>query len=333
MASFELARDSEFYSVTITSTILQTLNLLGAAYVFYRSFLHWRAKEYGSLAMTHRLPLYAASTDFFNAGLNIINAGYTLCNAKTLPEVPCAATGWMTAILSFINQFLFLGISLVTYLRICQHKTIDLGRFDYKLISFSLFIAGFIIVIVSRDGYGAQKYWCAQKAHAKISLIIPLVEISLVALISLFCYVETLRTLLRNRKELNRGTSSNAQRQRYAQIEERVTRKIITYVLFFNLQWLPIVVYAGAALLQPMGIDTWVYLVGVIGLSFGGIGNAIAYVLNEGWDPNRQGSTSRSQKFTPPTNNSPQTTCNELLAIKVDVDVDVLAVKGIKDSF
>ncbi|CAG8613567.1 8701_t:CDS:2, partial [Ambispora gerdemannii] len=299
MTDFKLPRDTEFYSVTLTSVAFQSLNLLGSAYVYYRTFLYWRAREYGSLAMSHRLPLYAASTDFLTAGLNVINAAYTFFHSKTLPEVPCAAIGWATAILSFLNQFMFLGISIITYLRVCQHKSIELGRFDYKLLLFSCCFTTITLTIVSRDGYGAQKYWCANKFNARLSLIMPIVEISFVAMVALFCYVAILRALVRNRRELKKGTLSASQSHMMNRIEERVTRKIIAYVLFFNFQWLPIVVYALAALIEQAETETWVYYVGVIGLSFGGIGNALAYIMNEGWIPNYNTSSFESQKLVP----------------------------------
>ncbi|CAG8591498.1 13620_t:CDS:2 [Ambispora gerdemannii] len=325
MSDFKLPRNTEFYSVTITTIALHLLNLFGSAYIFYRTFRYWREREYKSLAMSHRLPLYAASTDFLTAGLSIINGAYTLCNSKTLPEIPCAATGWATAILSFINQFIFLGISIITYLRVCQHKPIELGRFDYKLFTFSCLLTGIALAIVSRDGYGAQKYWCANKVKARASLITPIVEIISVTVISLACYAATLRALVRNRRELKKGTVFASQYHTIDRIEERVTRKIITYVLFFNLQWLPIAVYAGAALTEA-ATETWVYYVGVIGLSFGGIGNAIAYVMNEGWLPNYNTSS-------PPLNSHQHASKdNEFSHTNTTIKVDIVKVESSNKS-
>ncbi|CAG8746760.1 4475_t:CDS:2, partial [Dentiscutata erythropus] len=52
-------------------------------------------------------------------------------------------------------------------------------------------------------------------------------------------------------------------------LEKRVSNKIISYVLVFIMQ-----------------VDSaWIYVVCVIGIHFGGVGNAIQYIVNEGWHP------------------------------------------------
>ncbi|CAG8475996.1 8561_t:CDS:2 [Cetraspora pellucida] len=80
----------------------------------------------------------------------------------------------------------------------------------------------------------------------------------------------------------NNNTGSEMARKR-SNLEKRVSNKIISYVLVFILQWTPVQIFCAAKFFQ---IDSaWIYVVCVIGVHFGGLGNAIQYIVNEGWHP------------------------------------------------
>ncbi|CAG8557074.1 300_t:CDS:2 [Acaulospora colombiana] len=68
---------------------------------------------------------------------------------------------------------------------------------------------------------------------------------------------------------------------RSSEIEARVTKKVMGYILVFILQWFPTIPYD---IYEFLDINTaWVYVLVVIAINMGGIGNAVCYVLNEGW--------------------------------------------------
>ncbi|CAB4391254.1 unnamed protein product [Rhizophagus irregularis] len=51
----------------------------------------------------------------------------------------------------------------------------------------------------------------------------------------------------------------------------------------FILQWIPMLISQGARFV--LNEEPWVYVMGTIGRSFGGIGNLIQFILNEGFFP------------------------------------------------
>ncbi|CAG8515115.1 10820_t:CDS:2 [Funneliformis mosseae] len=54
--------------------------------------------------------------------------------------------------------------------------------------------------------------------------------------------------------------------------EKRAAKKIISYMLVFLLQWTPVQID-----------DAWIYVLAATGQLLGGIGNAVNYILNEGY--------------------------------------------------
>ncbi|CAG8573042.1 32393_t:CDS:2 [Gigaspora margarita] len=68
---------------------------------------------------------------------------------------------------------------------------------------------------------------------------------------------------------------------KHKKIEPIVVRKIIGYVLIFIIQWTPSMIYVFC---QTINYDEmWIYLVTDITIHFGGIGNMMQYIINEGW--------------------------------------------------
>ncbi|CAG8700177.1 9315_t:CDS:2, partial [Cetraspora pellucida] len=81
----------------------------------------------------------------------------------------------------------------------------------------------------------------------------------------------------------NNNTTGSEMARKRSNLEKRVSNKIISYVLVFILQWTPVQIFCAAKFFH---IDSaWIYVVCVIGVHFGGLGNAIQYIVNEGWHP------------------------------------------------
>ncbi|CAG8555884.1 12453_t:CDS:2 [Ambispora gerdemannii] len=61
--------------------------------------------------------------------------------------------------------------------------------------------------------------------------------------------------------------------------DEIIIRKVTSYLIVFLLQWIPMVVHIICVVLNAVG--TWNLVLLVLGLSCGGIGNALNFIRNE----------------------------------------------------
>ncbi|CAG8503845.1 18874_t:CDS:2 [Gigaspora rosea] len=245
--------------VVIINFIMVFFNTIGCSYVFYRSWLQWKISS-KSLSMIFRLPFYTAIAGIDIVG--ILNVTHTAINARV----------WDQPIMT-------------TYLRVCRQFYFDLGKFDYKLWLVILAITA-IFQLIAGPYYGARKYWCAAQANNIIIPIVCFTLISLIFLLVIFCYISILKTLLGHAMEFqidennidekdvkvkNNNPGSELARTR-SRLEKRVSNKIISYVLVFILQWTPVQIFCAAKFFD-------------VSINFGGLGNAIQYILNEGWHP------------------------------------------------
>ncbi|CAG8442683.1 12305_t:CDS:2 [Acaulospora morrowiae] len=108
-----------------------------------------------------------------------------------------------------------------------------------------------------------------------------------------------------NIRRFRKSINTNNQRRRHSEIsrrrselEKRALNKVLGYLLVFIIQWLPVQIYALTKIFQVH--SSWLYIICVVGMHSGGTGNAITYVMNEGWKPHE---TPSSRWAT--TNDSP----------------------------
>ncbi|EXX58004.1 hypothetical protein RirG_201830 [Rhizophagus irregularis DAOM 197198w] len=188
-----------------------------------------------------------------------------------------------------VNLCFYCVIAITTYLRICHEKYFDCGRYDCKLWLI-VFIISMILQLINIPNHGGRKYWCAGKSGQVRSPMILFVMITSSLLIVCFCYMNILIRIINiqnpsisalSKDSANENGIGNDVLEQRAEIERRAAKKILSYVLIFIMQWVPVQISAAARFFS--NDNTWVYLVTSIGRSFGGIGNAIQYVLNEGW--------------------------------------------------
>ncbi|CAG8788476.1 35620_t:CDS:2 [Gigaspora margarita] len=64
-------------------------------------------------------------------------------------------------------------------------------------------------------------------------------------------------------------------------LELIIARKIIGYILIFIIEWTPTMIYFIAQMLQYDNM--WIYTAAVVAINFGGVGNAIVYIIYENW--------------------------------------------------
>ncbi|CAG8512770.1 16205_t:CDS:2, partial [Gigaspora rosea] len=90
---------------------------------------------------------------------------------------------------------------------------------------------------------------------------------------------------------------------KHKKIEPIVVRKIIGYILIFIIQWTPSMIYVFC---QTIDYDEmWIYLVTDATINFGGIGNMIQYIINEGWRNNPDTNINNSGDIIVPTPSCP----------------------------
>ncbi|CAG8561851.1 1617_t:CDS:2 [Cetraspora pellucida] len=194
------------------------------------------------------------------------------------------------AFASFHRTFIA-SVSVITYFRVCRNKRIDTGRYDWKLL-LPIAIASFATTGLGWKSYGAVKYWCDLKTD-NLGMSICSVSITLsVLFICLFCYLKTIFAIrsVKRKQSLFNNDVIYKNIPHFNEIEIKVTKKIFGYVLVFILQWIPTVPYE----LWQVYSDppAWIFCMVAVGLNMGGIGNAIFYVINEGW--NRCGNNSNN---------------------------------------
>ncbi|KAG9286618.1 hypothetical protein G9A89_005386 [Geosiphon pyriformis] len=116
---------------------------------------------------------------------------------------------------------------------------------------------------------------CSTRNKDPVATLVSLTTSSLTKIVTLFCFVSILITLSRHRK----APVNSQETHRDYTVEDRITRKITSFLLVFLLQWVPVTIYVIGAILKKTG--TWSYVTVLIGLNFGCIGNSIAFILNE----------------------------------------------------
>ncbi|CAG8451808.1 97_t:CDS:2 [Ambispora gerdemannii] len=276
----------------ISFTMMQ-LNAIGSIYILYRTFRKWRANNYtrNSLSMALRVPFYIAISDLCLYVAHIFNQGYTVLNGRTWPGLSCKIVGGTVFFFVAVNMILVGVIALSTYLRVCRRIIFDFGPFDRNLFAIVL---GFplILTLGSIPSFGPSIYWCyTNKTNHIVSIITLILNFAVIAL-NIFCYYFTLREInitgkgfvnVRMNKEKigNSNGNNNKSKINAATIERKVTQKIAGYILIFTIQWTPAMPYVIASVFTSPSVG--LYLLCDIAINLGGIGNAIQYVLNEGW--------------------------------------------------
>ncbi|RGB29273.1 hypothetical protein C1646_818609 [Rhizophagus diaphanus] len=242
--------------------------------------------------MIYRLPFYTACTDFLINCNFFINMLHTAIYAQVWDDMPCRIIGALNWAFLTINICFYAVIAIITYLRICRDMYLNYGKYDYKL--WLIIIAGSIIIqLVNIQNNGKRDYWCAAKSGQFNSAIILFTTITIVLSIILFCYISILRKVHKAPEFLSSSSSSSRNEntanvrvialEHYSEVERKAAKKILSYIAMFILQWIPMLISQGARFV--LNEEPWVYVMGTIGRSFGGIGNLLQFILNEGFFP------------------------------------------------
>ncbi|GES97461.1 hypothetical protein GLOIN_2v1717715 [Rhizophagus clarus] len=279
---------SGFNNVLADPERLDTPGSIGCLYVFYRVYKQWILNR-KILGMIYKLPFYTACIDLLINISFFINIMHTVTNAQVWYEPICKTMSILNWAFITINLSFYSVIALMTYLRICHEKYCDCGRYEWK-VWIIVFATSLILQLMNFPNHGARKYWCAGRTGQVRSPLILFAVITVSLLIICFCYMSIYLkiinvqnrpiTTLSKDSDNENGIGNEVLEQR-AEIERRAAKKIMSYVLVFIIQWVPLQISGAARFF--LNDDTWVYMIASIGRSFGGIGNAIQYIINEGW--------------------------------------------------
>ncbi|CAG8519852.1 10431_t:CDS:2 [Ambispora leptoticha] len=269
-------KDQAFYTVFTFIYTFFVLSSIGSSYVIYRTYVKWKNNKFESLPMSLRLPFYTVTTDFFITSTFAINTSYGAAYAVPWFSPVCEMVGALSVWTQCLNVFLFLVVSMSTYLRVCRQMRINYGKYDYKLFLTVFVMATLPLLPASiNNGYGPQKWWCAGASQTRLVGILALVIQLSIFVLTGFAYLRILMLLAYQSQQVHEESDPSL-----SKLEYRVTRNIARYILLFLLQWIPVFVSVIAYIFEIE--DTWMYMIEPVG-GFGGIGNAILYIINEGF--------------------------------------------------
>uniref|UniRef100_U9TEL5 G-protein coupled receptors family 1 profile domain-containing protein n=1 Tax=Rhizophagus irregularis (strain DAOM 181602 / DAOM 197198 / MUCL 43194) TaxID=747089 RepID=U9TEL5_RHIID len=226
---------------------MSILGWCGCIYVFYRTYEQWRLND-KKLKMIHRLPFYTACSDFLIDTNFFVNVIHTAIYAEVWGQPMCNIICILHWLFLLINLSLYGVIAVTTYLRICHEKYFYRGKYDYK-IWVIIITAAIIFQLININNHGPRVTEDQGKEY----------------LLHYYSKNEEIKIM---------------NRLRISEIEKKAAWKIISYILLFILQWLPVQI--NIATRWTTIRETWTYILGAL-VTFGGIGNAIIYICNEGW--------------------------------------------------
>ncbi|PKK62264.1 hypothetical protein RhiirC2_815130 [Rhizophagus irregularis] len=278
---------TEFHIVFVIPITFHSTNILGTLFIFYRTYLRWK-RDHRSIVLSLRFPFYLAITDFLYSSSDLINYSYSASNKSkflnneviTLPSPLCEIMGFSIVLFVSFNVLLVGAISIITWLRVVQEYYFELGKYDYK-IWFPIVILSLIFPLSTLNAYGPTKYNCGVKPEASAIMKIFFILIVLTLATILFCYIHILTKIRRVKEENSSVSSSNNSWMYLNNIEKKTLKKVLTYILIFILQYVPVLIYNMCRILKIQN-----FIIGVIvssAISLGGIGNVIQYICNEGF--------------------------------------------------
>ncbi|CAB4485255.1 hypothetical protein RhiirA1_459238 [Rhizophagus irregularis] len=291
--------DNEFQIIVYTYYVVGSLNAIGCSFVFCKTFIKWMfcKKNKNRLTMSYRLPFYTAISDFGIFISGAINIAHTAIYARVWEQPMCTIVGALSWFFVSLNLSLYGVISIMTYIRVCRDIFFDTGKYDYKLWTI-VFLIITILQIIAGPFYGPEKYWCIGKSKNIVFSVTNFTLYFILLFTTLTCYMLIYKTIeatfaeggeINNYDDENNDNRDNRNDNRdieYTTIsdtkcmmEKKASVKIASYILVFFIQWTPVQV---SNIGSWCNIDkTWIYVVAVIGVNLGGIGNAIQYMINE----------------------------------------------------
>ncbi|CAG8585150.1 17283_t:CDS:2, partial [Dentiscutata heterogama] len=276
-----------FLSVVIVGYTSMIFSLIGTFFVFSRVYYRWRNTN-KVLSMALKVPFYMCIFDFALVICQSINFTYLAINRTTLSDPACIQVAFVQAAITFYHRLVIACISINTYFRVCREKNFNIGRYDWKIFIPTGIISG-VVSFLGLKNYGRDKYWCAVKSDRSKNFFIPFTSTLITLLVlsmCLFCYIKTIRAIRLVKEQQEAVISSNGvignNNSSVSPIEE-VERKTPS---------IPYNMYQFLGNAKP-----WAYCLVIASVNLGGVGNAIFYVINEGWQIRFHGTGKSGSNF------------------------------------
>ncbi|PKY20514.1 hypothetical protein RhiirB3_524350 [Rhizophagus irregularis] len=291
-SSYGYGAETDFYIIVTIPLLVNIFSFLGSLYIFYRTFVRWK-NDRRNISLSFRFPFYISITDFVYSSCILMEFTYVtfskseFVNNKqsvTWPYLFCEIIGLGFTFIVLLNILLVGAISIVTWLRVVREHYLDLGRYDYKVWLPILFVSS-IIPLSTVYAHGSRGYSCGTKIGYQIVGFIVLAIILVTLTTIIICYASVMRAI-RKIKEVNESiTNSHNNLIQINSVERKTFKKILTYILVFILQYVPIMIYNVCGFLKVRHVILDALIPAVI--SLGGIGNIIQFLYNEGLSANK----------------------------------------------
>ncbi|KAJ3303578.1 hypothetical protein HDV03_003655 [Kappamyces sp. JEL0829] len=292
-----------YYVYAIGGTIMQT-TLLCCSWIIWRVYKIYKRKK--SLSTHLRFPMYMAVTDLLLYIGHMNNQAGLSC-AASAAYVAFGVFLNMSYVMQHVTSRMTAFVAINSYLTLCRGTKIDFGTADWKMWAVCCTFA-LTLGLAGASQAGPSDFWCyfqqsGSKAFAWITVI---TEVTLFNT-SLFCFYFVLQVVYsvkpivvgnfaNTASQMTEGakssTSANktltagqpkkdALKDNYEKLKRTATRKTMSYLLCFFIQWGGAVPYIVGNLFDYH--PTWVYVLTNISINSGGMLNMLAFGLNEGW--------------------------------------------------
>jgi hypothetical protein len=279
------------------------IGLIGSIYVFYRVYQKWAANksERAILSLSIRVPFYLAITDVLFYIDVMVNQIYPAVYGSNWPGVACKAVALVCATVALFNMFIVAAIAVSTYLKVCRGVHLDFGRYDWKLLTF-IVIPTILFSLIAVPALGPSRYWCFS-SNTVTSLYFAylglLIDYGLFLVISIsyfkvYLFFRSRSSRAKHREERSFAPSVHREESSFApsvmsnkidlaKAEDKVTKKIMSYIFNYFIQWFPVI---PSVLFPLLGYnEDWMYIICNFFMNLGGLYNAISFIRNEGFKP------------------------------------------------
>ncbi|KAJ3319395.1 hypothetical protein HDV06_006348 [Boothiomyces sp. JEL0866] len=244
-------------SLSFISTVCSVITM-------FKIIKKWKVS--GSFPMSLRFPLYIAIADLLMYITIYINQLKNVFTGSDWDGVMCSGIATCFGFTVYLNMGIFAAVLFQLYANIVLNIKIDFGKGDYKLFIFVCTVSAGIS-LGSIPTTGQDPFWCFDKMHGSDKTIEILAICISSILFDTICFCGFKVFLALKSPDFSRNKS------KVSQITEMTTRKILTYVIVFILEWTPQVPVMFGGILNYY--SDWIYLVSNIGLGSGG------FLMNE----------------------------------------------------
>ncbi|CAB4416533.1 unnamed protein product [Rhizophagus irregularis] len=238
--------------IPIILILANSVNLIGCIEVSYR--VYYKKCKIGKylLPLDSKFSLYIAISNGLLAVMQIIDMVLT-------------CTNMLKPVMSF---------AYLIYLKICKNIDVNekTGKYDWKLWKL-LFLVSWVATIFGLNRYEPRSLWCTNQPKGEIIYLSNIIFIISVLFSTILIY----------RKLKNSNMNQISIVEKYIPTHPHIVRNAASYLLVFFLQWTCILIYNFSSIFEINDKLTKTYFAAllILGINFGGIGNAMVYIINE----------------------------------------------------